>query len=50
MREDVTDQSLLEVDGLVAAGSLGGTALARVIERILASSAEGPSNNFQASI
>jgi len=50
MREDVTDQSLLEVTGLVAGESLGETALTKVIERILASSAEGPSNSFSANI
>jgi hypothetical protein len=50
MREDVTDQSLLEVPGLVVGESLGGTALTRVIKRILASGAEVPSNSFQANI
>ena len=50
MSEDVTDQSLLDISGLSMAESLDESALARVVKRILASSAEGPSNSFGASI
>ncbi len=50
MSEDVGDQSLLDVQGLAMGEPLDESALARVLRRILASSAEGPSNSFQASI
>ena len=50
MSEDVTDQSLLDIRGLSMGESLDESALARLMKRILASSAEGPSNSFGASI
>jgi hypothetical protein len=50
MGEDVTDRSLLDVAGLDAGESLDQSALDRVLERILASSAGAPSNCFQANI
>lgn len=50
MSEDVTDRSLPDVGGLGAGESLDESALDRVLERILASSAEGPSNSFSANI
>jgi hypothetical protein len=50
MGEDVTDHSLLEVSGLEVGESLDESALNRVLQRILASSAEGPSNSFSANI
>jgi hypothetical protein len=50
MGEDVTDQALLDVSGLGMGESLGESALKRVLERILASSAQGPSNSFSANI
>lgn len=50
MGEDVGDQSLLDVQGLAMGEPLDESALARVLRRILASSAEGPSNSFSASI
>jgi hypothetical protein len=50
MSEDVTDHSLLDVSGLGMGESLDESALARVLARILTSSAEGPSNSFQACI
>jgi hypothetical protein len=50
MSEDVTDQSLLDVSGLDPGDSLDESALARALKRILMSSAEGPSNSFDANI
>jgi hypothetical protein len=50
MSEDVGDQSLLDVRGLAMGEPFDESALSRVLTRILASSAEGPSNSFQASI
>lgn len=50
MSENVSDQSLLDVDGLDECELLDESTLARVLRRILASSAEGPSNSFAASI
>jgi hypothetical protein len=50
MSEDVTDQSLLDVSGFDIGDSLDESALMRVLKRILTSSAEGPSNSFDASI
>jgi hypothetical protein len=50
MGEDVTDQSLLDVTGLDMVESLDQSALERAMKRILWSSAEGPSNSFQANI
>jgi hypothetical protein len=50
MGEDVSDQSLLDVSGLGMSVPLDGFALARVLGRILVSSAEEPSNSFSASI
>jgi hypothetical protein len=50
MSEDVTDHSLLEVNGFDAAESLDESALDRVLQRILAASGRGPSNSFSASI
>jgi hypothetical protein len=50
MGEDVTDQSLLDVTGLNMRDLLDESALTKVLKRIMASSAEGPSNSFQATI
>jgi hypothetical protein len=50
MGDGVTSQSLLEVTDFVAGESLGATALAKVLESILAASGGGPSNSFQANI
>lgn len=50
MGENVSDQSLLDVSGLGMCDPLDESALARALRRILASSAEGPSNSFNASI
>jgi hypothetical protein len=50
MSEDVSDQTLLDIRGLGMRESLDDSALARVLRRILTSSAEGPSNSFEASI
>jgi hypothetical protein len=50
MDEDVSDHSLLDVSGLDMCAPLGESALARALQRILASSAEEPSNSFTASI
>jgi hypothetical protein len=50
MNEDVSDQLLLDVNGLDVCDTLDESALAKALRRILASSAEGPSNSFQASI
>jgi FXSXX-COOH protein len=50
MGEDVSDRSLLDVSGLSMRDLLDESALARALRRILASSAEGPSNSFSASI
>jgi hypothetical protein len=50
MGENVSDQSLLDVSGLGLCDPLDESALARALRRILASSAEGPSNSFNASI
>ncbi len=50
MGEEVTDQSLVDVTGLSMEESLDESVLAKVLKRILASSAEGPSNSFSASI
>jgi hypothetical protein len=50
MSEDVTDHSLLDVSGLDMSESLDESVLTRVLERILTSSTEGPSNTFQACI
>jgi hypothetical protein len=48
MGEVVTDQALLDISGLSMGDSLEESALKRVLDRILASSAEGPSHSFQA--
>jgi hypothetical protein len=50
MGEDVSDRSLLDVGGLGMCEPLDESALANVLRRILESSAEGPSNNFNANI
>jgi hypothetical protein len=50
MGENVSDQSLLDISGLGMCDPLDESALARALRRILASSAEGPSNSFNASI
>jgi hypothetical protein len=50
MGGNVSDQSLLDVSGLGMCDPLDESALARALRRILASSAEGPSNSFNASI
>jgi hypothetical protein len=50
MGEDVTDQSLLDVTGLGPEEWLNESALTRALTRIMTSSAEGPSNSFQANI
>lgn len=50
MSEDVTDHSLLDVSGLGMGESLDESALARMLKRILTTSAEGPSNTFNACI
>jgi hypothetical protein len=50
MGEDVTDQALLDVRELGMGESLGDSALKRVLELILATSAQGASNSFQANI
>lgn len=50
MGEDVSDGSLLDVSGFSLRDPLDESALARALRRILASSAEGPSNSFSASI
>lgn len=50
MSEDVGDRSLLDVQGLALDEALDESALAKVLRRIMASSADGPSNSFSASI
>jgi hypothetical protein len=50
MSEDVTDQSLLDINGLGMGEALDESTLARVVKRILTSSAEGPNNSFNACI
>jgi hypothetical protein len=50
MGEDVSDRSLLDVTELSLRDPLDESALARALRRILASSSEGPSNAFSASI
>jgi hypothetical protein len=50
MGEDVTDHGLLDVSGLSLDDPLDESALARAVSRVLASSADGPSNSFSASI
>ena len=50
MGEDVSDRSLLDVSGLSLRDPLDESALARALKRILATSAEGPSNSFTANI
>jgi hypothetical protein len=50
MGEDVSDRLLLNVAGLDSGQSLDESALDRVLEGILASSAGAPSNCFQANI
>jgi hypothetical protein len=50
MGEDATDQSLLDVSGLGPEDWLDESALTRALKRIMTSSAEGPSNSFQANI
>jgi len=50
MGEDVTDQLLLDVTGLTMDDPLDGSALARAVNRIMRSSAEGPINSFTANI
>jgi hypothetical protein len=50
MSEDVSDRSLLDVDGFGMCEPLDQSALARALRRILAASAEEPSNSFSASI
>jgi hypothetical protein len=50
MGEEVTGQSLPDVSGLALEEQLDESALARVLNRILTSSAEGPSNSFASNI
>lgn len=50
MGQDVTDQSLLDVTGLTLGESPDESALTAVLKQIMTSSAEGPSNSFQANI
>jgi len=50
MSEDVTDGGLLDLSGLSMSDPLEKSALARDVGRVLESSADGPSNSFQASI
>lgn len=50
MSKDVTDHSLLDVSGLDMGEALDESALTAVLKRILASSAQGPSNSFSACI
>lgn len=50
MSEDVTDGSLLDVSDLSMSEPLDESALAGALRRILSSTAEGPSNSFNASI
>jgi hypothetical protein len=50
MGEDVSDRSLLDVSGLSLCDPLDESALARALRRILATSAQGPSNSFAANI
>lgn len=50
MSEEVSDRSLLDVDGLDMCDPLDESALARALRLILASSAEGPKNSFGANI
>jgi hypothetical protein len=50
MSGDVTDGGLLDLSGLSMSEPLDESALARAVGRVLASSADGPSNSFTASI
>lgn len=50
MSEDVTDHGLLDLSGLSMDEPLDESALARALSRVLASSEDGPSNSFSASI
>jgi hypothetical protein len=50
MGGDVTDGGLLDLSGFSMSEPLDESALARAVARVLASSADGPSNSFQASI
>jgi hypothetical protein len=50
MSDNVTDGELLDLRGLSMDDSLDESALARVLNRVLASSEDGPINSFTASI
>lgn len=50
MSDDVTDGELLDLSGLGMDDSLEESVLARVLNRVLASSDDGPINSFTASI
>jgi hypothetical protein len=50
MGEDVTDRGLLDLSGLGIDAPLDQSALANALTRILATSEDGPSNSFSASI
>jgi hypothetical protein len=50
MGDDVTDHALLDLGGLTIGEPLDESALARALTRVLATSENGPSNGFQASI
>lgn len=50
MGEEVTDRGLLDLSGLSIDEPLDESALARALARVLATSEDGPSNSFSASI
>jgi hypothetical protein len=50
MGEDVTDHGLLDLRGLSIDEPLDESALTRALTRVLATSEDGPSNSFTASI
>ena len=50
MGDDVTDHGLLDLSGLTIGEPLDESALARALTRVLATSENGPSNSFSASI
>jgi len=50
MGENVTDGGVLDLSGIPLGESLDESTLARAISRVLASSEDGPSYSFQASI
>jgi hypothetical protein len=50
MGDDVTDRALLDLGGLTIGEPLDESALARALTRVLATSENGPSNSFSASI